>query len=222
MKTTTITAASLAEQLKTAEAQSFTWRARRTKLQADLAGLRDQLRAEMHRALGNSGTSPELKAVRSRITETEVLVEQADQLIADGDQLVRELYDQLAAARTEEEKATHAAEVVRLSSIAELRIAELNAALEAAAKAGGAVVIALAELERLDKAAANRLGGAVRHLDTKPGLFDQGWKQVNFLYGAFAWIVQPLVPSVAGLDAYPGVGIKAYLAARDAAPGARQ
>jgi hypothetical protein len=228
MKPITITAASLAEQLKTAEAQVFLWRARRAKLQEDLADLRDEMQVEMRRALTlPGGTSPEVKALRAKIAEGETTVDQADGMIADADRLVIALHAQVAAARTEEEKATHVAEVVRRSSIAGARIAELKAALEAASKVAGQVAIAIGELERIDKLAATPFFAAARALNPGAALVQQGWKLGEFIaWGELKWEVFPAVPPVPGLEQHPLVNLPGYLKARDAAaqvaPGARQ
>ena len=227
MKTPTITPIPLAAQIAAAEKQASDFRHRRAQLQADLADLRDQQQLEMRRTLGSGGTSPELKALRVKIAEGEALLDQADGMIADADRLVIELHAQVAAARTAEETATHAVELTRRSSIVKTRIAELEAALEAADKIAGAFVLAVAELEQIDKVAAARLAGEARHLDPKAAFLAQGWKIGEFLFSdAFEWYVVPLLPPVAGLDRYPGVNIRGYLAARDAAtqaaPGARQ
>jgi len=227
MKTTPITANPLTVQLEAATAQSRAFRQRRAELQADLADLRDRRQAEMRAALATGGDSPALKAIRVKITDAQALVEQTDQLIADGDELVKDLHAQVVAARTEEEKVAHAAEVARHSSIVEARTAELDAALEAADKAAGATVIALAELEQIDKVAAARLVGEARHLDPKAAFLARGWKIGEFLFSdAFEWLVVPILPPVVGLDAYPVANVRGYLAARDAAaqaaPGVRQ
>ena len=227
MKTPTITPIPLAAQIAAAEKQASDFRHRRAKLQENLEGLRDQLRAEMHRSLGNSGTSPELKAIRAKITEAEALLDQAEQFIADGDRLVIELHAQAAAARSEEEKATHAAELAHRSSIVKARIAELSVALEAAAKIAGAVAITLGELEQVDKLAATPFFAAARLLNPGDALVKQGFKLGEFIaWGELRWEVFPAVPTVPGLGLHPMVNIPGYLKARDAAaqaaPGVRQ
>jgi hypothetical protein len=226
MKTTTITGNPLAVQLEAAEAQSRAFRERRAEMQEDLADLRDQQQIEMRHALGSGGTSPELKVIRAKVAEAEALVDQTDQIIADGDRLVRELHKQVAAARTEEERARIAAEVARLSVLATAQIAELNAALEAASKAAGQVAIAIGELERIDKPAATPFFIAARALNPGDALVHQGFKLGEFVaWSELKWEVFPAVPSVPGLDRHPLVNLPGYLAARDAAaqaaPGAQ-
>jgi len=217
MKTPTTIAVPLAAQVEAAEAQARDFRQRRAQLQAGLADLRDELQASMRRSLGSGGTSPELKALRVKIVEGEALLDEADGMIADADHLVRNLHAQLAATRSEEEKAAHAAEVARLSAVAKAAIAELTTALETAGKAGGVAVVALAELEQVDRIVAARFAAEARHLDVKGPLLSRGWKVAEFLYGGFDWLIEPLLPGLPGLGSYPGVNIKGYLAARDAA-----
>jgi hypothetical protein len=218
MKTTTITVNSLAAQIEAAEEQARKFRERRAELQADLADLRDRWRGEMRRGLGTGGTSPELKAIRAKVTEAEALVEEADKLIQDADQLVIELHAQRNAAATEEEKATHAADVARLSGEIEQRLTALKTALVAASKTAGELLVALGELNALDGVACTPFIGAARYLDVKSEILAAGWKIGLLGFGdPPEWWVQPLLPPVAGLDQWPEVNIGGYLRVRDSA-----
>ena len=228
MKTPTITPIPLAAQIAAAEKQASDFRHRRAKLQENLEDLRDRQQVEMRRALSlPGGTSVELTAFRAKIAEGEVLLDQADGMIADADHLVRDLHAQLAAACTEEEKLAHTVQVARLSAVCASTIAELQTSLEHASKAAGQVAIAIGELERIDKLTVTPFFAAARALNSGDTLVQQGWKLGEFIaWGELRWEVFPAVPIVPGLGLHPMVNIPGYLKARDAAaqaaPGVRQ
>jgi hypothetical protein len=218
VKTPTIVDIPLAAQVEAAEAQVRTLHERRAELQANLADLRDRRQAEMRRALGTGGTSPELTRIRAKIAEAEALVDQTDQLIADANGLVRELLEQADAVRTEQERATHAAEVARREASFDALLADLAATTQTADKAAGAVVVALGEMERLDRVAAASLLAKARQFDPHAELQAQGWRFVEIFGTApFEWTLQAAVAEVAGLDPGPRSNVRHYLAVRDSA-----